>query len=123
MRDNEQDAEPRLQVTAKGDVTVVEIGNRKILDEINITQLGEQLSKLAAQSPDPKLVIDFANVAHMSSSALGMLITLHKRICQRKGQLRLCNIRPGIYEVFVITRLNEIFHIHQSREEALASLG
>ena len=92
MRDNEQDAEPRLQVTAKGDVTVVEIGNRKLLDEINITQLGEQLSKLAAQSPDPKLVIDFTNVAHMSSSALGMLITLHKRICQRKGQLRLCNI-------------------------------
>jgi anti-sigma B factor antagonist len=57
----------------------------------------------------------------MSSSALGMLITLHKRIREKNGQLKLCNIQPAIYEVFVITRLNEIFDIHQSQQQALQS--
>ncbi len=117
-----QDNSPRLNVTPIGDVTVVELTDRKILDEVNISQIGEQMNSLVAEGDRPKLVVDFANVAHMSSSALGMLITLHKRIREKEGELRLCNIQPGIYEVFVITRLNEIFEISQSRQEALESL-
>ncbi len=113
---------PRLNVTAVGDIAVVELADRKILDEVNISEIGEQMNSLVADSDSPKLVVDFANVAHMSSSALGMLITLHKRIRQKEGELRLCNIQPSIYEVFVITRLNEIFEISQSRQEALESL-
>ncbi len=113
---------PRLNVTAVGDIAVVELADRKILDEVNISEIGEQMNSLVAESDSPKLVVDFANVAHMSSSALGMLITLHKRIRQKEGELRLCNIQPSIYEVFVITRLNEIFEISQSRQEALESL-
>jgi len=41
---------------------------------------------------------------------------------EKSGALRLCNIIPAIYEVFVITRLNEIFKIHRSRQEAMDSL-
>lgn len=114
---------PSVSVTSEGDVRVVKLIDRKILDEVNIAQIGQQLNKLAAERDHPKIVVDFANVAHMSSSALGMLITLHKRVREREGELRLCNIQPSIYEVFVITRLNEIFQICQSRQEALASLS
>lgn len=113
---------PRLEVTTEGDVTVVKLADRKILDEINISQIGEQLNAIVAESEAPKLVLDFSNVSHMSSSALGMLITLHKRIREKDGQLRLCNIQAAIYEVFVITRLNEIFRISGTRDEALESM-
>ena len=113
---------PRLNVSADGDVTIVALADRKILDELSITQIGDQLNALVLESPVPKFMLDFAVVSHMSSSALGMLITLHKRIREKSGQLRLCNIQPAIYEVFVITRLNEIFQISESRAEALASL-
>ena len=119
MRDNS----PRLKVSTEGDVAVVELTDRKILDEVNISQIGEQLNAVIAQAEKPKLVLDFANVSHMSSSALGMLITVHKRIRQKEGMLQLCNIQPTIYEVFVITRLNEIFHICESRREALENMG
>ena len=113
---------PRLKVSNVGDVTVVELIDRKILDEVNISQIGEQFSALVGQTPQTKFVVDFASVSHMSSSALGMLITLNKRIREKKGELRLCNIQPAIYEVFVITRLNEIFQICRTRQEALDSL-
>lgn len=112
----------RIKVTAHGDVQVVELTDRKILDEVNIGQINEQLQALVAGTPLPKLVVDFSGVAHMSSSALGSLITLHKRIREKGGRLCLCCIQPAIYEVFQITRLNEILKICPSRDEALSSL-
>ena len=114
---------PRLNVQTHGDITVAEFSDRKILDEVNIMQIGDQLNALVAEADAPKLVLDFASVAHMSSSALGVLITLHKHIRGKGGQLRLCNIEPAIYEVFVITRLSEIFQICDSREDAMESLA
>lgn len=117
-----QEANPRMQVGRLGSTTIVELTDRKILDEINISQIGDQLAKIVSENKTPRLVLDFANVAHMSSSALGMLITLHKRVRERSGSLRLCNIQPSIYEVFVITRLNEIFQICASRDDAINSM-
>ena len=114
---------PQLIVTRQGKVIVVQLTDRKILDEMNIMRIGDDLNGLVAESDTPQLVIDFSQVGHMSSSALGMLITLHKRIREKDGQLRLCCIQPSIYEVFVITRLNEIFQICQSRQEALADIS
>lgn len=113
---------PRLNVTTTGDVTVVTLTDRKILDEVSIGQIGEQLTALTAQNKTPKVIVDFSSVSHMSSSALGMLITLHKRIREKQGQLRLCGIQTSIYEVFVITRLNEILTICQDRQKAMESL-
>ena len=113
---------PRLNVSSEGDVTVVELTDRRILDEIGINEIGDQLGALVAQTAQPKIVLDFAKVAHMSSSALGMLITLRKRIAEKSGELRLCGIQPAILEVFAITRLNEIFAIYQTRQEALGAL-
>ena len=39
----------------------------------------------------------------------------------QKGKLKLANIRPQIYEVFKITRLNEVFDIYASTTEAKKS--
>ena len=114
--------EPRLYITDDDGIKLVELTESKILDELGIAEIGRELGELIAQTEKPKIVVDFVNVAHMSSSALGMLITLHKRICEKDGQLRLCEIRSEIYEVFVITRLNEIFRICESRDEAIESL-
>jgi anti-sigma B factor antagonist len=113
---------PRMSVQVENDITIVELMSQKILDEMVIAEIGEQLNQLVEQAEYPRLVLDFTHVSHMSSSALGMLITLHKRIREKGGHLRLCNVQPAIYEVFVITRLNEIFQICQSRDEALKGL-
>jgi len=113
----------RMNVSSEADVTMVELTDRKILDEMDIMQLGEQLFQIVAEAELPKVVLDFTNVAHMSSSALGVLITLHKRIRERSGKLALCCIQPAIKEIFEITRLNEIFTICSARAEAIATLS
>jgi anti-sigma B factor antagonist len=114
---------PPLSVVQNKDIRIVEFTSSKILDEANITEIGTSLSAMIDETNNPKLLLDFANVDHLSSAALGMLINANNRIKQRNGQLRLTNIKPQIFEVFVITKLNKLFRILPSRAEALTSFG
>ena len=114
---------PPLSVTEQKDVRVVEFTNNRILDEANIAEIGSSLNVLVDERPNPKLLLDFGTVDHLSSAALGMLINANKRIKEKNGQLRLANIKPQIFEVFVITKLNKLFRILPTREEAMASFN
>ena len=115
------DASPPLAVVQDKDVRVVEFTHSKILDEANIAAIQEALNAMIDEEPYPKLLLDFSTVDHLSSAALGMLINANNRIKQRNGQLRLTNIKPQIYEVFVITKLNKLFRIFPNRADAIAS--
>jgi anti-sigma B factor antagonist len=114
---------PPISVIQNKDVRIVEFTSTKILDEANITEIGNTLNSMIDEVANPKLLLDFANVDHLSSAALGMLINANNRIKNRNGQLRLTNIRPQIYEVFVITKLNKLFRILPDRAEALKSFN
>ena len=113
----------KMDVTENDGVTVVLLSDQRILDELSITQIGNDLTEIIAAADNPKVVINFSKVTNMSSSALGMLITLHKRAREAGGELRLCNIQPTIQEVFKITRLDEIFKICPTQGEAVSSLN
>jgi anti-sigma B factor antagonist len=111
----------RLQVSEVGDITVVRFVDRKILDEVNIQELGQELFQLVEDEGRQRLLLNFSTVEFLSSAALGKLITLDKKVKSRKGELRLSNIRPEIYEVFAITKLNKLFNIKDDEADALAS--
>jgi len=113
----------RLRVKKLEDVTQIEFIDRNILDEANIQMIGEEIGALVDAHPKPKLLISFVNVDHLSSAALGTLITINNKVKGRGGQLRLADIDPQIYEVFVITRLNKLFQIHESAAEAIKSFA
>jgi len=111
----------RLRIKKVSDVTQVEFIDRNILDEANIQLIGEEIASIVEASPKPKLLISFTNVDHLSSAALGTLITINNKVRQVSGQLRLSDIDPQIYEVFVITKLNKLFEIHETAVDALKS--
>ena len=115
--------QPKLKIRQQENLRVVEFEDRKILEEQAINQIGKRLAGLAEETPKPKLLLDFKNVQHLSSSALGMLITLNKQLMEREGRLVLANIHPQIYEVFKITKLNKLFNIQSTTEDAMAALG
>lgn len=112
---------PVLLVSEQKGIYVCEFSTSKVLDESNIKEIGDRLEAIIIGRDYPKILIDFANVEHLSSAALGMLINANNRLRQRNGELRLCNIKPTILEVFAITRLNKLFHILSTRQEALNS--
>ena len=111
----------RLTVTQHKEVSVVNFTESKILDEMNISEIGGALTGIVESRERPRLLLDFSNVDHLSSAALGMLINVNNKVKQQNGQLRLSNIKPQIMEVFVITKLNRLFRISATKEEALTT--
>ncbi len=111
----------RLDIEEVGDVTIAKFIDKKILDETNIQIIGNQLFGLVDDDGREKIVLDFSNVEYLSSAALGKLITMDKKVKAAKGKLRLCSIRPDIYEVFAITKLNKLFQIDDNQEKSLAA--
>ena len=111
----------RLEVQEVGDVTVVRFVDRKILDEANIQELGKELFQLVEEENRQKLLLNFSSVEFLSSAALGKLITLDKKVKAASGKLKFSNIRPEIFEVFAITKLNKLFDIKEDEADALAA--
>ncbi len=110
----------RLDVNEVGDVTVVRFRDQKIIEDINIQELGQEMFQLVEVDNRDKLLLNFAEVDFLSSAALGKLITLDKKVKAHGATLKLSNIRPEIYEVFAITKLNRLFDIKDDEADALA---
>lgn len=112
----------RIQISESGDVTVVNFVDRKILDEANIQELGHELYQLVERDNRSKIILNFSSVEFLSSAALGKLITFEKKAKRSNARLILTDIRPEIYEVFAITRLNKLFEIKDEEADALAAV-
>jgi len=103
-----------------GEVSTVRFLDRKIIDAANIQELGDELFALVEKENRKNLLLNFVSVEFLSSAALNKLIILDKKVKAHSGKMRLCNLKPEIYEVFAITRLNQLFDIKNTEQEALA---
>ncbi len=114
---------PNISVEYAGNATIMSFTDEKILEEKDINALAESITSVIEQAERINLILDFGNVRFLSSAVLGLLIRISKRIYERDGQLRLCNINPKIYEIFKITRLTKTFDIYNSIESATEGLS
>jgi len=114
---------PRISVEYSENATIVTLAEEKILEEKDIRALQESVMSVISQAGRINLILDFRNVRFLSSAVLGLLIRVSKKIYERDGQLRLCNIDPRIHEIFKITRLTKVFDIHRDLESASESLS
>ncbi|MEX2054991.1 MAG: STAS domain-containing protein [Candidatus Andersenbacteria bacterium] len=104
-----------------GDVTVVHFVGDQIMSELQVQELGKKLKQLIEGGCE-KVVVNFRKIEFMSSAFLGKLITLQKIVDARFGNMVFCRIRPEIYEVFAITKLNKLFSIKDEEVDALAAM-
>jgi anti-anti-sigma factor len=94
-----------------GNVTIVRLTRAKTLDEPTSEALGVELHQLAEKMGGRTLLLNFAEVTYLASGALAMLLTLNKKLRDVRGKLVLSNIDAKLYEVFEITKLNQILEI------------
>ena len=108
----------RIETSEVRGVTIVNFIDRKILEAAHIQEWGEELLHLVDHDGNKDLLLDFNSVEFLSSAALNKLIILDKKVKGKTGKLKLCNLMPEIREVFVITRLNQLFDIVDTRDKA-----
>jgi anti-sigma B factor antagonist len=112
---------PRISVYYAQNATIVTLTDEKLLEDDDIKALEESIMPLVDGSPI-NLVIDFSNVQFLSSAVLGLLIRISKKISENKGRLKFCSINSKIFDIFKITRLDEIFEIYDDAKKAMQSL-
>lgn len=112
-----------LKIKRNSDVCIAEFADRKILEELSIQEIGEELDRVVESEPSIRLLLDFRNVDHLSSAALGMLLSLNRKIKEKNGMLKLSGIDRKIMEVFKITRLDRVFSISETSGEALTQFS
>jgi anti-sigma B factor antagonist len=98
-----------------GAATVVRFTGENVrLHEEKMRRIGPELNLLLAEVGRRRVVLDFGNVTYLTSTALGKFVGLHSRLQALGGSLALFNVRPEIYEVFALTRLDTILELHNS---------
>ncbi len=114
---------PRISVDYTDKAVIIKFADEKILEDKDIAAVQEAIMSVVEQTQRINLVLDFSNVKFLSSAVLGLLIRVSKKVYERDGQLRLCNINPKIYEIFKITRLTKVFDIYPNTENAVEGLA
>jgi anti-sigma B factor antagonist len=101
----------RIKVEYGRDVTFVTFLDERLVDEEQIRELHESLEPVIEKNQDRKLILNFSNVNFMTSALLGLLVRIHKKVCELGGRLQLSNLDSNLYRIFEITKLTKVFDI------------
>ena len=68
-----------------------------------------------------KMIIDLTECEFIDSTFLGTIVISFKKITELGGKLRLVGVQSDVKSMFQLTRVNKIFEVFESREDALES--
>jgi len=99
-------------------VTVVKVdgqlivGNRQELKDLVFTALDKG---------ERRILIDFSQTGYIDSSGLGALVSISKRVREAGGELRLSGLNEDLRSLFELTKLDTLFAIAETPQQALSS--
>ena len=113
-----QGERPPLKEGTSGEAIAVHFtGCNVSLDEETLDCIHDQLLALADEPSESDLLLDFGNVEYVSSTALGTLVSLHKKLLARGRYLIVGNLSPQVQEVFVVTRLDRFLNLQWAGQQ------
>jgi anti-anti-sigma factor len=99
------------------DVTVIELPADPCGEGTELKRARQRLLRAARASS--RLVIDCRRVRFFGAGVLGLLLRATQRSHARRGDIVLCGLSPLALEVLHITRLDTVWPLYRTREEAL----
>jgi anti-sigma B factor antagonist len=80
-------------------------------------QLGETLLRLASESVR-LIILEMSELDFIESTGLGGIVAGYLRLRRIQGELRIVGPRPAIRQLLELTRLTQLFSLHDSVESA-----
>ena len=105
-------------VRKQGGVLVIDVDGQLIVG--NRRDLKQRVLD-ALDAGDRKFLIDFTRTGYIDSSGLGVLVSLSKKIRDEGGDLRLAGLNEDLKTLFELTKLDTLFAITDSADQALAA--
>lgn len=69
-----------------------------------------------------QVVVDLADVEFIDSSGLGMLVSVLKRLNDKRC-LALCNLQGVVQSMLKLSHMDRVFTVYGSRDEAVAAIS
>jgi len=116
--------EQRLFVVEQNEQTLI-LSPTSNLSELELTSLDEAIRDVMLQLDSlgfRNVILDFSNTDYYGSTALGFFIKLWKRVRSIEGNMVFCNVSAHEREVLKLTRLDNLWTICSTRNEALQHL-
>jgi len=101
--------EPAVVVALSGDATIA-----------HAEAMRQSLRPVLDDAP-ARVVLDLADLVFINSLGLGVLLEFRHELGERGGQLHLAGATPPIVEILEKTRLNELFPMYNTADEALGA--
>ena len=118
MTDQKNNSNIVKNITRRDDVVILQLAGE--IDMHCSTELRGELLEIS-QNPSAHTIINMSEVDFMDSSGVAVLIEalqLHRR---NGGRLKLVGINPRVRSIFEISRLDSVFDIYDSEDEAVSS--
>jgi len=111
---------PHFTVQPYPKFSVVEFKTSSLMDPVILEEIGKELYRLVDDEDRRKIVLDFERVQYLSSQAIGIILTLNKKLGALKhSKLVLCGVGPKLMELLKITRLDRILTVKPTQAEAV----
>lgn len=104
-----------------GDVTVLELEGRLILEEGEFP-FRDCVDRLVAEGR-VNIVVDMAKVTRLDSAGIGMLVCKYLTVFRKGGRMKFLHLTLRADELMHVTKLAGVFELFQSEEEAIRSFG
>lgn len=105
-----------IQTRLIGDVSVVTLVDSR-LDAAQAVRFKEAVREVTGAGAN-RVILDLSNVAFMDSSGLGAVVNMLK-VMGKDRKLELAGMTPTVAKVFSLTRMDKVFTIHASVDDAL----
>lgn len=112
-----------ISVETKDDILIIYFNYRKILDEVIIQPIAQELQEVIPQATGKKILLDWCDVDYISSTMVGKLFLFDKKCKAAEITLKMCSITGAIMEDLISQRLHKIFDIELNERQALAAFA
>lgn len=124
IREHTESAKPDVVIERElgRPVVIVHFRDQVLVEELMVSAIQDELQMYLRDRQRPSVIIDFSNVQHFGSAALGMLITIHHQVTTAGGRLVFANVSPRNAAVFAITRFDRVWEFFPTIESAKQAL-
>jgi anti-sigma B factor antagonist len=104
-----------IKTKNEGNVAIVEIeGEVDLYSSPNLRNILLDLTK----AKNSAILVNLLNVKYMDSSGVATLVEALQQVGKYGGKLKIANLRNSVKDVFELSRLDKVFDIYESVEEA-----
>lgn len=104
----------------QGDISVIKLNG--YLDAHTAPVLENKFDELIRNSKY-KIVVDFGELAYISSAGLGVFMAYIEKVRENQGDIKLASMSDKVYNIFDLLGFPLLYEIYKSEEEAIKNFS